>query len=76
LAILYAFDPKVVCLDYLSRTLLPLGYPEQALARHNMALSEARRISHLTTLAFTLFYGCVLHQLLHDHQGVQDLVTP
>ena len=41
-AIHYAFDPQVVCLDYLSRTLLPLGYPEQARARHNAALSAAR----------------------------------
>jgi predicted ATPase len=74
-AIHYAFDPQVVCLDYLSRTLLPLGYPEQALARHNAALSAARQLSHLTTLAFTLFYGCILHQLLDDRAGVQDLVT-
>jgi predicted ATPase len=62
-------------LDYLSRTLLPLGYPEQARARHNAALSAARQLSHLTTLAFTLFYGCILHQLLDDRAGVQDLVT-
>jgi predicted ATPase len=74
-AIHYAFDPQVVCLDYLSRTLLPLGYPEQALVRHNAALSAARQLSHLTTLAFTLFYGCILHQLLDDRAGVQDLVT-
>src|SRR5205085_11812683 len=26
-AFVYAFDPRVVCLDYLARALLPLGFP-------------------------------------------------
>jgi predicted ATPase/class 3 adenylate cyclase len=75
LAVLYAFDPHVVCLDYLSRALLPLGYPEQAVARHGEALAEGRQLAHLTTLAFTLFFGCTLHQILHDRARVLELAT-
>ena len=75
LAVLYAFDPHVVCLDYISRALLPLGYPAQALARHGEALAEARQLGHLTTLAFTLFFGCTLHQILHDGSRVGELAA-
>ena len=32
-AFVYAFDPRVVCLDYLARSLLPLGQVAEALAR-------------------------------------------
>ena len=28
-AFVYAFDPRVVCLDYLARALLPLGFPQR-----------------------------------------------
>jgi predicted ATPase/class 3 adenylate cyclase len=75
LAVLYAFDPHVVCLDYLSRALLPLGYPAEALARHGEALAEAQQLGHLTTLAFTLFFGCTLHQILHDRPRVGELAA-
>ena len=47
-AFVYAFDPRVVCLDYLSRTMLPLGFPEQALAANDEAVSEARRSATAT----------------------------
>jgi predicted ATPase len=70
-AFIYAFDPRVVCLDYLSRTLLPLGFPEQALAASEAAVCEARLVSHPNTLALPLFFGGVVHQILGDLEGVE-----
>jgi class 3 adenylate cyclase/predicted ATPase len=68
----YAFDPQVICLDYLARALFALGYPEQALARNREALSQARELAHQNSVALPLFYGCMLHQVLGDRQQVQD----
>jgi predicted ATPase len=70
-AFVYAFDPRVVCLDYLSRTLLPLGFPEQALAASEAAVREARLVSHRNTLALPLFFGGIVRQILGDREGVE-----
>lgn len=70
-AFVYAFDPHVVCLDYLARTMLPLGFPEQALAANDEAVAEARRIGHRNSLALPLFFGGVVHQILGDREGVR-----
>jgi class 3 adenylate cyclase/predicted ATPase len=70
-AFVYAFDPRVVCLDYLSRTLLPLGLPEQALTANDEAVREARHVSHRNSLALPLFFGGVVHQILGDREGVE-----
>jgi predicted ATPase len=70
-AFVYAFDPRVVCLDYLSRTLLPLGFPERALAANEAAVCEARVVSHHSSLALPLFFGGVVHQILGDREGVE-----
>jgi predicted ATPase len=69
----YAFDPKVVCLDYLARALLPLGHARQALTANAQAIEEARRLSHQNSLALALFFGGVLHQILGDRPGVTAL---
>lgn len=70
-AFVYAFDPRVVCLDYLARTLFALGLPEQALAANNEATAEARSIGHRNSLALPLFFGGVLRQVLADRDGVR-----
>jgi tetratricopeptide (TPR) repeat protein len=44
-------DAYVVCLMLLSRTLLCLGYVDQARLRREQALAEARRLSHLTLVS-------------------------
>ena len=69
---IYAFDPRVVCLDYLARALLPLGFPEQALAANDEAIREARQLSHRNSLALPLFFGGVLHQIIGDREGVEN----
>ena len=74
-AFVYAFDPRVVCLDYLSRTMLPLGFPEQALAANDEAVSEARKVGHRNSLALPLFFGGVVRQILGDREGVQVRVS-
>ena len=70
-AFVYAFDPRVVCLDYLARTLLPIGLPDQALAANDEAAAEARRIGHRNSLALPLFFGGVVRQILGDREGVK-----
>jgi class 3 adenylate cyclase len=47
-------DPHVILLTYLAWTLLCLGYLEQARAKREAALAEARRLSRAFTLAHTL----------------------
>lgn len=70
-AFVYAFDPRVVCLDYLARTLLPLGFPEQALAANEEAIAEARRVGHRNSLALPLFFGGTLFQIIGDPANVE-----
>ncbi len=71
-AFVYAFDPRVVCLDYLGRTLLPLGFPDQALAANDEAVAEAHKVGHRNSLALPLFFGGVLRQIIGDREGVQE----
>jgi predicted ATPase len=43
--------------------LLCLGFPDQALARINAAIAEARGLDHPPSLASSLFIGALLHSL-------------
>ena len=72
-AFIYAFDPRVVCLDYLARTLFPLGLVEQALRRNEEAIAEARRTGHRNSLALPLFFGATLRQLVGDCDAVRTM---
>ncbi|QPB23964.1 hypothetical protein [Rhizobium sp. 007] len=71
-AFVYAFDPRVVCLDYLARTLLPLGLPDQAIAANDEAVREARSLGHRNSLALPLFFGGVVHQILGNREAVKS----
>ncbi|WP_026620844.1 putative ATPase/class 3 adenylate cyclase (plasmid) [Ensifer sp. WSM1721] len=72
LAFLFAQDPRVAGLSVLSWTLFALGYPEQAEARSNEALADARELSHRNTLGYALLYGCILSQLRGDWREARD----
>jgi predicted ATPase len=72
-AFVYAFDPRVVCLDYLARTLLPLGEVEAALRHSREALAEARRLGHRNSLCLPLFFGATLRQQIGDREAVLEL---
>jgi class 3 adenylate cyclase/predicted ATPase len=72
-AFVYAFQPRVVCLDYLARTLFPLGLVDQSLDHNGEALAEARRTGHRNSLALPLFFGATLRQLLGDCDAVRAM---
>jgi predicted ATPase len=69
-ALFYSFDPRIVCLDYLSRTMVPLGHLQQAFGLQRAALQEARALSHPNTLALVLFFGSVFFQIMEDRDAV------
>jgi predicted ATPase len=72
LAFLFAQDPRVAGLSVLSWALFTLGYPEQAQARSEEALADAKDLSHRNTLGYALLYGCILSQLRRDRDTARD----
>jgi predicted ATPase/class 3 adenylate cyclase len=71
----YSFDPRVICLGYLSWTLFALGYPAQALNSSRQSILEARRASHAMTLAFALGRSAALLHLCRDWRGLEATAT-
>jgi predicted ATPase len=71
--------PHVVAEAYLGIDLLCLGFPNQALARSNTAIAEARRLAHSPTLASALFMGAIRLSIGGDNgdldQCVDELVA-
>ena len=65
-------DPGVGCLAYAGWTLWMLGYPDQALARVNAALTLAQHLEHPYTLARGLYWTALLHQLRREWQVVSE----
>ena len=69
-----SFDPYAVMLAYLALTLACLGYIDQARSRMDEALSEARRLGHVHTLAHVLAYrelARLAHRLAYGaHRGI------
>jgi len=65
--------PQVAAQAYLGSVLLCLGYPEQALARSNAAIAEARRLAHPPSLAVSLSIGNRLLSLVGDHPTLDGL---
>jgi predicted ATPase len=61
LAFLYGDDPGVDCLSYGALALWWLGYPDQALARVNDAVSLARKLVHPFSLARALWFATWIH---------------
>jgi tetratricopeptide (TPR) repeat protein len=55
-----------VTLSSLARTLAYLGYIDQARSRLNEALSEARHLRHVHTLAEVLITGCVVEGIVRS----------
>jgi len=56
-------DPYAMMLAYLAWTLAILGYVEQARSRLNEALSEARRLGHVHTLADVLISASAIDSI-------------
>jgi predicted ATPase len=55
--------PQVSSQAHLGMTLFCLGLPDQALARSSVAIAEARRLAHPSSLAATLAWGAGLFSL-------------
>lgn len=70
--IIAMFDVRVVALDFLSLTLLPLGFPQGALEHAEQAVTEARKSGALITLAVVLQHGCLIHQLAGNRGKVVE----
>src|SRR4029453_146860 len=60
------FDPGACSLAYAAWTLWLLGYPDQALERSNQALTLAQNLEHPYTLARSLYWTSLLHQLRRE----------
>jgi len=59
--------PQVASQVHLGIVLFCLGYPDQALARTNVAIAEARNLVHPPSLALSLALGGILLSLVRDH---------
>jgi predicted ATPase len=73
LTYLLAENVRVASLSFLSLTLALMGFADQAIARTEQALNEARALSHSTSLAFALATACRVHSALGDIRMVRRL---
>jgi predicted ATPase len=69
---LYGQDLGVFCLRYIGWAKWLLGYPEQALAQSNQALSLARQLAHPFSLAGALAFDIFVHYLRREEQVVEE----
>jgi predicted ATPase/class 3 adenylate cyclase len=67
-------DPHVVSLAFLGIVLFCLGSPDQALARSNEAIAEARRLAHPPSLAQSLTAAARLLSLVGDNAALEQRV--
>jgi class 3 adenylate cyclase/predicted ATPase len=70
--------PQVISQAYLGNVLFCLGFPDQALARSNAAVAEARSLAHRPSLAGSLSLGSRLRSLSGDDvdlDGLADELT-
>ena len=78
-AFLYGQDPGVTCCVWEAVALWVLGYPDQALAQSQAALTLAQERSHSFSLAFVLGVTAVLYQYRREvhltHERVEVIMT-
>jgi class 3 adenylate cyclase/predicted ATPase len=73
LAMQYGHDPRVAATGYKAWNLWHLGYPDQARAMAENALSLAREIDHPNTIGLASCYGVTLTNIwLRDESRVQS----
>src|SRR4029450_1406243 len=71
-AFLYGDDAGVVCHIHAAWALWSLGYPDQALARSQEAVTLAQQSAHPFSLSFVLRSAAVLHQLRLEVLAAQE----
>jgi predicted ATPase len=67
--------PQVFSQAYLGNVLFCLGFPDQALARSNANIPEARRLAHPPSLAGGLAIGARLLSLAEDYAALDQWVN-
>jgi TOMM system kinase/cyclase fusion protein len=72
LAFLYGQDPAVICRAWDTLALWLLGYPDQALERIREALTQAREMAHLSSLAYALVWAALLHRFRREREAAQE----
>ena len=65
-------SPQVASQAFLGNVLFCLGYPEQALARSNASIADARSLAHPPSLALSLSIGSRLLSLVGDNAALDD----
>jgi predicted ATPase/DNA-binding winged helix-turn-helix (wHTH) protein len=79
LAIRYGVAPRVLGLGYAAQALWVLGYPDQAMRRSHEALTQARQLSHPTSLGQALYQHTLLHQRRREayvvHEQAECFIT-
>jgi predicted ATPase len=65
-------DSGVICQFYAAWALWYLGYPDQALARSQEAVTMAQQIRHPFSLGFALVLAAMLHQYRREVRAVQE----
>jgi predicted ATPase len=68
-------DPYVSAQAILGSVLFYLGFPDQAVARSDAAIVDARRLGHQPSLAITLAFGARLRLLLGDNDALDETAT-
>jgi predicted ATPase len=69
---LYGNDPGVACLVYHAYVSWFLGYPDQALAQSERAVSKATELGHPFSVAYALAFATYLHQHVRDVEGTKE----
>jgi PAS domain S-box-containing protein len=73
LGVLSGFDPRVACDSYAGWVKWYLGCPDQARAKSKAAIAAARRLKHLPTLAYALYFAARTEQLCGDAGATRHL---
>jgi len=71
-AVIYPYNPRILCLSYLSATFLTLGCPDQAHSFIRQALADAEALGHPESMAFAMAEAVGFCQDVGDVQAVQE----
>ena len=71
-AFVYGQDPGVACRSFAAMSTWMLGYPDQALQSIHEALTLAKELTHLLSLAFALTWAATVHQFRREAQVVEE----
>jgi predicted ATPase len=69
LALTYGFNPGPLCHDFAAWALLIMGYPEQAIRRHELAVDLATKLLHPLTVATVVVHASIVACLRDDIQA-------